>query len=237
MTTAPVVGISCYRERAVHGIWDEVSDLLPTAYSEAVRRAGGVPVVLPPTTPHGPSARAVVARLDALVVAGGADVDPAAYREEPHARTGTPHADRDSWELALLDAVVDLAKPTLGVCRGMQVMAVHAGGALHQHVPDVVGHEGHDPGGDAYGSTLVTIDRAGTVGRLLGERAVVHCHHHQAVREHPGFSAAAWAGDGTLEAFERVDGAGHPFFLGVQWHPEVSEDLGLFQGLVEAARG
>jgi putative glutamine amidotransferase len=236
-TSVPVVGVTGYRGRAVHGLWDENSDLLPTIYAEGVRRAGGIPVVLPPNVPYGPSARSVLARIDALVIAGGSDVDPAAYREEAHPRSGPFNDERDSWELALLDAALERGLPTLGICRGMQVMAVHAGGALHQHVPEVVGHEGHDPGGPAYGSTLVTIDRAGTVGRLLGERAVVPCHHHQSVREHPGFTATAWAQDGTIEAFERTDGVGHPFFLGVQWHPEASEELGLFQGLVEAARG
>lgn len=235
VSAAPVIGISTYREPARFGVWDERADLVPTSYSEAVRQAGGIPVLLPPNEPWDASARAVVARLDGLVVAGGADISAAEYGAAPHARAGTARTDRDGWERALLDAALTQRQPTLGVCRGMQLMAVHAGGTLHQHVPDVVGHEDHDPGGNAYGATRVAVDTRTVLGRLLGAEAVVHCHHHQAVRTHPGFAAAAWAADGTVEAFVRTDGAGHPFSLGVQWHPEVVADLGLFRGLVEAA--
>ena len=112
-------------------------------------RAGGVPVLLPPVADAGRRGAPVVARLDGLVVAGGADVDPARYGERAapaHRRAGAP--DRDAWELALLDAADAVGLPVLGVCRGMQVMAVHAGGTLDQHTPDVVGHDEHSPGGD-----------------------------------------------------------------------------------------
>jgi len=116
----------------------------------------------------------VVSRLDALVVTGGTDVEPGRYAEEPNPRTAGWQADRDDWELALLTAAAEADLPVLGICRGMQLMAVHAGGTLVQHTPDVVGHETHSPGGDAYG----------------------------AVASRPGFATVARAADGTVEAME-----------------------------------
>ncbi|HET9761447.1 MAG TPA: gamma-glutamyl-gamma-aminobutyrate hydrolase family protein, partial [Nocardioidaceae bacterium] len=132
VTVQPLVGLSTYREQARWGVWDQRADLLPTQYADAVRRAGGVPVLLPPQEPG--AAAAVVTRLDALVVTGGADVDPGRYGAEPHAATVAWRTDRDAWELALLDAADARDLPVLGICRGMQVMAVHRGGRLVQHL-------------------------------------------------------------------------------------------------------
>lgn len=227
---APLIGLSTYREQARWGIWDQPADLLPTSYAEAIARAGGVPVLLPPLDAS--SAAAAVARLDGLVVTGGADVDPARYAAEPHPRTSGWRADRDAWELALLDAADARALPVLGICRGMQVMAVHRGGSLDQHVPETVGHETHSPTGPEFGETEVATRPGTRLAGLVGDRGHVACHHHQAVLAHPGFTAAAFAGDGTLEAMEDP---GARFVLAVQWHPETREDAGLFAGLVAAA--
>jgi len=120
----------------------------------------------------------------------------------------------------------------LGICRGMQVMAVHAGGVLDQHVPDLVEHEAHSPGGDVYGRTGVRVAEGSRLSALLGSSPPVACHHHQSVRLHPGFEAAAWAEDGLLEAMEDPT---HPFRVAVQWHPEMDVDRGLFAGLLVAA--
>ena len=107
--------------------------------------------------------------------------------------------------------------PVLGICRGMQVMAVQAGGTLEQHLPDRVGHDGHSPGPGVYGSHPVRTVPGTRVARLLGEEEVVASYHHQSVLTHPGYTAAAWADDGTLEAMEDPDAR---FRLAVQWHPE-----------------
>jgi putative glutamine amidotransferase len=168
------------------------------------------------------------------VIAGGADVASAEYGEPTHPSAGDPRPDRDQWELALLRAADELGLPTLGVCRGMQVMAVGAGGVLEQHLPDLVGHEHHSPGADAFGDVAVRVAEESLLRDLVraGELGV-HCHHHQSVRNHPGYTAVAWADDGTVEAMERP---GERFCLGVQWHPEVAVDAGLFQALVGASR-
>ncbi len=227
----PLIGLSTYREPARWGVWDASADLLPTAYATAVERAGGVPVLLPPVQ-AADAAASVTARLDALVVSGGADIDPARYDQAPHRCTVRWCADRDGWELALLDAAEATGLPTLGVCRGMQLLAVRAGGSLHQHVPDLVGHERHGPPGDAFGKTTVRTGPGSVAASLLGERSLVRCHHHQSVREHPGFAATAWAADGVVEAMEPP---GERFCVGVQWHPEMSGDAELFRALVHAA--
>jgi putative glutamine amidotransferase len=225
----PLIGVTTYREQARWGVWDELADVLPASYARSVERAGGVPVLLPPG-PDG-AASALVARLDGLLISGGADVDPSRYDAEPHARTASWREDRDAWELALLAAAPpDL--PVLGICRGMQVMAVHAGGTLEQHVPDVVGSELHSPGGAEFGEVDVDVVPGTRLAGAIGDKDSVRCHHHQAVRDHPGFVAAARAADGTLEAIEHP---GHRFRLAVQWHPETRDDAGLFRALVAAA--
>jgi putative glutamine amidotransferase len=235
--TKPLIGLTTYREQARWGVWDQSADLLPSVYAKAIEAVGGVAVLLPPQGEPGSAmdeaARAVVGRLDGLVISGGADVDPAAYAEEPHPTVRNTRADRDAWELALLTAAEQPALPTLGVCRGMQVMAVHAGGRLEQHLPDVVGHAEHNPQPGVFGTTGVTVIPGTVLHGLVGDMVDVHCHHHQSVADHPGFVPCAWAEDGTLEAMER---RGDRLLVAVQWHPEVAADAGLFRGLVRAAQ-
>lgn len=228
----PLIGVTTYRERARWGVWDTAADVLHAQYADAVLDAGGIPVMLPPASRADTVAAAVVARIDGLVITGGADVDPARYGAEPHPRTSSWREDRDAWETALLRAADTAALSTLGVCRGMQLMAVAAGGALHQHTPEIVGHEGHNPGGDVFGATAVATAEGSRLRSLVGDSLVVGCHHHQTVVAHPGFEATAWAEDGSLEAMERP---GSRFCLAVQWHPEVGDDSALFAGLVAAA--
>lgn len=226
----PVVGVTTYREQARWGVWDERADVLHAAYADILTGCGAAVVLLPPGAPM--LAGPVLDRLDGLVVAGGADVDPGAYGQEPHPATAGWRPDRDAWEMALLAAAEERGLPVLGICRGMQVMAVAAGGRLLQHVPDGVGHEQHSPGGPAFGDIGVRVDADSRVGALIGDRVTVRCHHHQAVAEHPGHRAVAWAEDGTVEAMEVP---GDRFSVGVQWHPETLADVGLVAGFVDAA--
>ncbi|MGZ5403882.1 MAG: gamma-glutamyl-gamma-aminobutyrate hydrolase family protein [Nocardioides sp.] len=228
-----LIGVTTYREEAAWGVWRQRADVLQVEYADAVVRAGGVPVLLPPASADLDDARSVVDAIAGLVVAGGADVEPARYGEEPHERTAAWRPDRDAWELALLGAAEESGLPTLGVCRGMQLMAVAAGGRLHQHTPDVVGHEQHSPGGDAFGRFTVSTEPGSLIARIEGPLVEAHCHHHQSVATHPGFVASARAEDGTVEAIEQQ---ADRFCLGVQWHPEMSRDQRLFDALVDATR-
>lgn len=230
----PIIGITTYREQSRWGVWEEQADLLPAAYACSIEAAGGIAVLLPPTADPVIDALTVIASLDGLVIAGGADVDPSRYTDVAHERTANWREDRDAWEFALLDAAAASELPVLGICRGMQVMAVHAGGHLDQHVPDTLGHENHSPGGDVYGEVTVSLVKGTHLEQILVTGPTVRCHHHQSVTDHPGLVASAHSEDGSLEAIEDPE---KPFWVAVQWHPETQEDAGLFTALVEAAAG
>jgi putative glutamine amidotransferase len=226
----PVVGITTYLEQARWTIWDQQAALLPQSYVDAVARAGGVPVLLPPAA--GRAAEAIAA-VDALVLAGGADVDPKHYGEEPHPLT-VSRPDRDDWELGLLKAALARRRPVLAVCRGMQLLNVACGGTLHQHLPDVVHNDDHLPEPGTFGVNQIRVTPASRLARILGRRAVVSCHHHQSVHVlGDGLGPAAWSVDETIEAIEHFQ---HEFVVGVQWHPEEApRDGRLFTALVHAA--
>ncbi|GAA3150024.1 gamma-glutamyl-gamma-aminobutyrate hydrolase family protein [Nonomuraea roseoviolacea] len=225
----PVIGITTYVEPARYTVWELDAALLPFMYVEQVVRAGGQPVLLPPAGEPGP----VAARLDGLILAGGGDIDPARYREEPHERVSYVRGFRDDAEFALLAAALEREVPYLGVCRGLQVLNVALGGSLHQHLPDVVGHTEHSPGPGEFGHLPVRPVPGSRLAKALGTEPVeVPHYHHQAVdRLGLGLSVTATAADGTVEAVE-LDG--HPFAVAVQWHPEAAADCALFEALVAA---
>lgn len=229
----PVIGITTYREPADWRGWPNVpADLLPSEYARAVERAGGVAVLLPPV---GSDDRAIAAaaRIDGLILSGGADVNPARYGEQPHPTVTRWADDRDASELRYLAQADARELPTLGICRGMQLMAVARGGSLDQHLPDELGTEAHSGAASSYSQQQVAIEAGHRISALVGEQVRVQCHHHQGVHEHPGFVATATSDDGALHAMEAP---GDRFVVGVQWHPEAGADLGLFTGLIEAAR-
>lgn len=226
MTDRPLIGVSCYREEAAWGVWRQPAALVPQSYVEAVERAGGLPVLLPPQDPA--NAGRVLGRLDGLVLAGGPDLDPAGYGADRHARTGDPQPHRDSWEFALARTALGNGLPLLGVCRGMQLLNVALGGDLTQHLdpPD------HQVAPATYTWHGVETAPGSTLAAVLGTQAKVRCYHHQAVaRLAEGLVATAHSADGTVEAVELP---GERFVLGVQWHPEADPtDPRLFQALIK----
>ncbi|WP_441248455.1 gamma-glutamyl-gamma-aminobutyrate hydrolase family protein [Kitasatospora sp. McL0602] len=230
MTERPLVGITSYLEEASWGVWQQNAAVLHGSYLDAVTRAGGIPVVLPP---HGRGAGRLLARLDALVLAGGADIAPDRYGEPAHPRTGKPQPVRDAWEFELLAGALERDLPVLGICRGMQLLNIALGGSLVQHLPERTGDESHQIASAVYHRRPVTTGAGSRIAELLGPAAEVPCYHHQAVgRLGNGLEAAAWAADGVIEAVELP---GHRFVLGVQWHPEADPaDTRLFDALVEA---
>lgn len=234
MSARPLVGLTTYCEPASWGVWHDVpAALVPQAYVDALRAEGARVVLLPPErdpSPH--DVMDLVGRLDALVIAGGADVEPSRYGQEPHPVVQSPRPDRDDLEVALVAAAVSADLPLLGVCRGMQVMAVAGGGVLEQHLPDAVGHAGHCPAPGRYGTHGVRTAEGSRLREVLGARVDVPTYHHQGVLSHPGYTATAWADDGVVEAIEAPAAR---FRLGVQWHPEVGTDPRLFAALVAAA--
>src|SRR5580658_10707395 len=152
----PVIGITTYDVEASWGVWTAPAALLPYVYVNSVRRSGGRVVMLPPGGDD-QEASATVAGLDGLVVAGGPDVDPVRYGAARHPQTQAPVTLRDEWELTVTSHALRLGVPLLAICRGMQVLNVCRGGTLHQHVPDLVGHERHEGTPGVYGRHRVRI--------------------------------------------------------------------------------
>ncbi len=226
----PVIGITCYVEDARWGAWDMRAALVPYAYVQQVERAGGAAVLLPP---NAGDARELLSVVDGLLLAGGADLSPELYDAAPHAETVGLRPDRDAGETAALRVASELDLPVLGICRGMQLMAVAAGGTLHQHLPDVVGHEQHRAEVGVFGRHDVRLAPDSRVGSLLGATANVASYHHQGVATAGSLTVTGWAEDTTIEAIEDPT---KRFAVGVLWHPEVGDDPRLFDALVEAAR-
>ena len=234
-TARPVIGISAYSQNARWGSWDLPAVLLPRRYTDMVIRAGGLPVLLPPAD----GVTGVLPRLDGLVLSGGGDLDPALYGAKPHAEAGPPNPARDSAELELCKAALASGLPVLGICRGLQVINVALGGALHQHLPDLVGNDSHSPEAAGYGSHKVSVASGSQLAAVLGgSEAAVPTHHHQAIdRLGDGLVATAWTDDGVIEAVEfgQPDTSHDRFMMAVQWHPEAGDDPSLFAALIAAA--
>jgi putative glutamine amidotransferase len=237
---SPVIGITTYEDRAVWRGWDARAALLPYVYVDAVRAAGGRPVLLPPGGDER-EARETVAGLDGLVVSGGPDVDPSRYGAARHPRTQEPVTARDSWDLSVTSGALVHGVPLLAICRGMQVLNVCRGGTLHQHVEDIVGHVRHDGPKHGFGQHSVQVAEGSLLASILPSGAFfdVPTHHHQAVDlVGDGLTAVAWEEDGLVEAVEAGPselGGLSGFVLGVQWHPEQGRDERLFGALVAAA--
>ena len=208
-------------------------------YATAIERAGGLPVVVPPFTDADADslltrARLVLSRLDALVMVGGADIDPARYGAARHPETEGIDPGQDSFELALLEAAITDDVPVLAICRGMQVLNIVRGGTLVQHLPDLpsigahrkVHHEVHLAAGSLVANAVGATDVYG------------HSVHHQAVdRVGEGLRITGRSPDGTIEALELE----HGWVVGTQWHPEDTADddahqSALFEALVAQAR-
>lgn len=232
MSGRPLIGITSYHDMASWGVWQQPAALIPYTYVSAVTRAGGVAVLLPPQQS---GALEAVSAIDGLLLAGGPDLDPDTYGQDPHPRTGTPNSGRDDWEFAVLGEALRQQIPVLGVCRGMQLMNVALGGRLIQHLPDRLGDVAHQPAPAVFGDQSVRVRPGSRLAPILGTGPVpVRCYHHQAVAEiGHGLLPAAWCGDETVEALEMPE---RDFVFGVQWHPEAApEDNRLFEALVEAA--
>jgi putative glutamine amidotransferase len=233
----PLVGVTTYRQEATWGPWQRPAAVLPASYVDCVAAAGGRPLLLPPADGPGgagSSAADVVSILDALVLVGGGDVDPACYGAEPDRATSGVDRQRDEGEMALLAAALDADLPVLAICRGLQVLNVLLGGSLVQHLPDRVGHDGHRPAAGCFGPTEVRMEPGSILSKILDGSATVQCSHHQAVdRLGRGLVVSASALDGVIEGVELTSA---PFVVGVEWHPEEDGDLRLFEALLRTTR-
>jgi putative glutamine amidotransferase len=260
----PLIGLTTYLERAKTGVWDVPASFLPKVYFDAVEKAGGIAVLLPPQAVDDAIADRLLDSLDGLILTGGKDIEPARYGQDAHPETDEPRRDRDAWEDALLRRAIEREIPFLGICRGAQVLNVVRGGTLLQHLPDVVGDRRYQAGQGVFNHVEVGVEQDSRLASLLSpspERVSssfpepvegkpsntplrqaqgtstidVPVYHHQAIDElGDGLVVTARTPDGTIEAVEL---SSVPFGVAVQWHPEESpDDIRLFAGLVDAAR-
>lgn len=238
MASKPVIGLCAAVETAAWGVWTTPAHLLPREYADAVQRVGGIAVLLPPDPAAVEDPDSVLDLLDALVLAGGSDVDPAAYGAERHPETIGTNPGRDAFEIALAQRAIERDMPFLGICRGMQVLNVARGGSLLQHLPESHGHEDHrrNPGSFEGADHQVRLTAGSLAAKAAGEESHrTLSHHHQAV-DAVGEGLVVTGLSELDDLPEAVELPGARFVLGVQWHPEVDETSRLIAALVDDAR-
>jgi putative glutamine amidotransferase len=238
MERRPVIGVCTALERAQWSVWDQQAALIPTNYLDAVRRAGGLTLLLAPDPALTAAPDEVLELVDGLMLVGGADIDPASYGAELDPATVDPVPERDAFEIALTRRALERGIPLLGICRGMQLLNVALGGTLHQHLPERFGHHDHLRARGSFDGADhdVRLTRGSLAARAAGEELHgTKSHHHQGVdRVGEGLIVTGTATiDGLPEALESPDAG---FVLGVQWHPEADERSRVIGALVEAAR-
>ena len=228
------VGICAAVEQVRWGPWDSVVAMSPRAYARGVQEAGALALILPPDDGSLENPDPLLDRIDALLLAGGADLDPASYGAQPHPETGGTWPERDRFELALTHRALERDMPVLGICRGMEMLNVARGGTLEQHLPDVLGHNDHRHTAGAFGDHEVRLEPGTLAHRAAGaERVPVKSHHHQGIGElGEDLVATGWADDGTIEAIELPQ---QRFGLGVLWHPEEDMKSRVIAALVKEA--
>ena len=232
----PLIGISAATERVSWGAWRDIQvDMAPHNYARAVREAGGIAVVLPPDEGLVADPGPLLDRLDGLMLAGGADIDPGAYGAEPHPETRRTWPERDRFEIALARAALERDMPLLGICRGLEVLNVACGGTLSQHLPDLVGTERHRPVQGQFVKHDVKLEPGSLAARVVGaERTEAVSHHHQGIGElGDGLVATGWADDDVIEAIEIP---ARDFAVAVLWHPEEDIQSRVVGALVDVAR-
>jgi len=238
----PIIGVTSEPKSTKGSAGDLNSLVIGHTYTDAVKRAGGLPVILAPVSDK--DVPAIVDRIDGLLLSGGGDVEPQRYGEEPHPTLNRTSAARDEFEIALAREAWARRLPVLAICRGLQVVNVAFGGTLIQDIPSELGSIDHTVIGHAVydGHQPVTVESNSLIAKATGSTdLMVNSIHHQAVKDlAPGFRAVAWADDGIVEGIEHEDESWP--LLAVQWHPEyLSENSDedshrLFEGFIDSVR-
>lgn len=231
----PIIGITSSIELGRDEYAIEIAD------TEAVLQAGGLPLMLPHLVEE-QDIDQLVDQLDGLFAAGGYDIDPTLFGEEPHPNLGVIIPSRDQFELMLIRKMLNANKPILAICRGAQILNIAAGGDMYQDLPaqfesTLLQHQQKAP--KFHGSHFVEVEKETLLHQLTGkEQLKVNSRHHQANRSVPSpLIVSGIANDGVIEAIESTE---HRFVLGLQWHPENmaraadTSSLQIFDGFVKA---
>ena len=234
------VAVSQAREKSVViGVSASKPSSATETYIKAIRRSGGIPIIIPITTSEA-ELKALLKRIDGIVMTGGEDVEPWRYGEQPIPELGGVYPDRDEFDIKLIQLAAAKKLPIMGICRGLQVMNVAFGGTLYQDIPSQLPQSKVDHYFGTKRAHKIEIKQESNLHRILGNEAVVNSVHHQSVKDlAPGFTVTAVAEDGVVEGIEMKNGK--PIF-GVQFHPEIfvsaGDDgfLGLFEYFVKAAK-
>ncbi|HUB73157.1 MAG TPA: gamma-glutamyl-gamma-aminobutyrate hydrolase family protein [Solirubrobacteraceae bacterium] len=233
----PVIGICTALERARWSVWDQPAALLAMAYVEAVQRAGALALMLPPDPALAADPAQALDLIDGLLLAGGADIDPACYEQQAGPHTVDTVPERDAFEIALTRAAIERDLPVLGICRGMQLINVARGGTLVQHLPERLGHQEHRRVVGSFDGSEhdVSLAEGSLAARAAGElRHMTKSHHHQGV-DRLG-EGLVISGSSLLDELpEAIELPGARFVLGVQWHPEADPASAVVAALVQAA--
>jgi putative glutamine amidotransferase len=238
MADRPVIGLCAALECARWGAWDQPAHLLPREYADAVQRAGGIALLLPPDARATDHPDELLDLLDGLILAGGSDVDPAAYGAERHPETIGTNPERDAFELALAGRAIERDLPFLGICRGMQVLNVARGGTLLQHLPESHGHDDHRRTSGSFEGNdhLVRLQSASLAARAAGEESHRTLSHHHQGLDRVGEGLVVTGHSALDELPEAIELPDRRYVLGVQWHPEADETSRLIASLVDEAR-
>jgi putative glutamine amidotransferase len=233
----PAIAVCVPFTHASFGVWNQPAALIPASYLDAVRRAGGLGLMVAPEPALVAEPDELLDRVDGVMLTGGNDVDPASYGAEPDPATVGVTPDRDHFEIVLARRAVQRDMPVLGVCRGMQVLNVAFGGTLHQHLPATFGHEDHrrTPGSFDNADHDVTLIDGSLAAQAAGE--LLHAtksHHHQGI-DAVGEALVVTAHSTLDDLPEAIEMPDRRFVLGVQWHPEADERSRVIGALVQAA--
>jgi putative glutamine amidotransferase len=235
--TLPLIGLSTYRSPAQMDGYDTDFVALPAQYLEAITLGGGVGVLIPPQPLRPEDARRILSALDGLVICGGWDIDSRRYGQEPTEKMEEVDPLRDATEDTLLRAAREMDMPVLGICRGLQMLNVHLGGTLHQHVEDVTGSNIYRKPGGLFTTEMMSVEDGTRLATIFDGEPVVPgpVQHHQAIDVvAPGLVVSARGPDGIVQG---VEDPGKRFCVAVQWHPEENlDDVRIFRALIDQAR-
>jgi len=227
----PIIGITTYARNERNHF------TLPVEYVECIRRAGGIPHLITPSNEY---PKEELELLDALILSGGGDIHPSLYHGKEGKHIIDADIDRDKGELTLYKYILETGLPTLGICRGAEIINVAEGGDLYQDISkDVADSIVHRVGMDSTEHT-VNVKRGSLLSKILGEESFsIASMHHQAIKTlAPGLEISALAEDGIIEAIEMPN---HPWLIAVQWHPELTASVDpiqqrLFEAIVTIAK-